>query len=379
MGFTTPSTLVLTLKQPPEERLFSFLPGQYAAFSFYRHGRPTPARCFSIVNSPNEHRLIRFSMRSRGRFTKAASQLKAGDPVDVRGPFGGFVLDLAGNDEIVMLAGGIGITPFMSMLSYADDEKLKNRIKLFFSNQTQDDIPFRKEIRELERSNSNFEALHVIGKGPVDKLSHTKAVEGMLDESLLTKELSDDYGGKTYYICGPPPFMNAMLKLLRAKDVADEKILTEAFAQGPNRQTGKILSWPKNVYALSAAGLAIGSFVVMISDLLKTLPPSTYLNSNSISAKALLTDSSRQTDLDALVNDLPASSAKSHESPALKNAIAKAKEANAKTAAANTSTNSSPQQAPSQTTTSPPASPTPAPAVPTKQCTTSQSGVTTCV
>jgi ferredoxin-NADP reductase len=129
----TPTTLLLTLKRYPSTRNFAFQPGQYAAISFKHNGRPTPARCFSIANSPTDDDVVQFSIRLKGRFTKALLDLKEGDRVNVRGPFGAFVLDADRDEDVVMIAGGIGIAPFMGMIQYASAVELSNKMKLIYS------------------------------------------------------------------------------------------------------------------------------------------------------------------------------------------------------------------------------------------------------
>lgn len=357
--YLTPTTLLLTLKRDrSESRPFSFQPGQYAAISFRHRGRPTPSRCFSIVSSPTDLDTLQFSMRAKGHFTKALADLKKDDVVRVRGPFGGFVFDAEHNTDTVMLAGGIGITPLMSMIRFATDTSLSNKITLLYSCQNQDDVPFIDQLKALEKRNPQFKVMFIIGQGPTDKLAGHSVASGRITPEIINQATSNYYKDKSFFICGPPPFMKGMVKILQDKGATNDQIMTEAFSQGPNHQTGKIRSWPLNMYVLSGVGLALGSFVVMVSDLLKTLPPSSVLSPSSISAVSSLTNS-RQTDLDQLVNKLPTI---------------------ASTAPATSAANSALQQAGATTTpaVAAPAAVTPAP-VPTLKCTTTQSGTRICV
>lgn len=373
----TPSTLLLNLKQQDNERLFTFQPGQYAAISFYRHHRPTPARCFSIVSSPTDQRTLQFSMRTRGRFTKSAAALKPGDVVKVRGPYGGFVLDLTRYDEAVFLAGGIGITPFMSMSSYASIIQSPLKVTLIYSCQTQDDIPFYAKLNELSKQNANFRVIYVVGHGPIDKLSGVEAVAGQLTPELIDRLVAKRYNEKSFYICGPPPYMQAMSKTLRTKGVAKSDIITEAFAQGAYSQTGKIVSWPYNIYVFGAASVILGSLAVTIADIIRTLPPQSLISSANL-APTLTSSNLRQSDLDSLVNSLPETSTTAPVSPAAQSVIDKTAAVQAEDAAAATAAT------PTVTTVAAPvvqSAPVAAPAPVASQpvCTTTQSGVTTCV
>src|SRR5664279_4496483 len=257
----TPTTILVTLKKNKNELSFGHRPGQYAAIGFHKHGRPTPVRCFSIVSSPVEEELLQFSMRTRGHFTKGLSGVKPGDKVTVEGPFGGFVLHPERDKRTVFMAGGIGITPFISMIRYATTCRFENEIRLIYSCQNQDDIPFADELRQLEQSNPHFRVIFVIGKGATDKLDGETVTTGMVTPELVDSVTDGRYDNKTFFICGPPPFMNGMTKLLKGKETPIKSIMTEAFSKGPNRQSGKIRSWPFNIYLMGSAGIAMASFI----------------------------------------------------------------------------------------------------------------------
>src|SRR5665213_1716250 len=130
---STESTLELFLHSNNKRlrRTLSYEPGQYAAISFMHNNRPTPARCFSITSSPTEQGLLQFGIRVHGNFTKTAMQsLIPGSKVIIEGPFGNFVFNAERDRSALMLAGGIGITPFISMLRYAARLQLPNDILL---------------------------------------------------------------------------------------------------------------------------------------------------------------------------------------------------------------------------------------------------------
>jgi ferredoxin-NADP reductase len=378
----TESTILLTLrKDPNEQKLFSFQPGQYAAISFKRRRRPTPARCFSIVSSPTDQAILQFSMRTRGHFTSAVKNLMPNDEVKVRGPFGGFVYDTARDNNAVFLAGGIGITPFISMARFASQTQLANRITLLYSCQNQDDIPFLDELRLLKKLNPNFNVTFVIAEGQVDKISDQDVKTGRITPEVIDRAANGNTSGISFFICGPPPFMKGLTSILLAKNVSGDNIFTEAFGQGRNRQTGKIQSWPLNIYAIGAASVVLGSFVVMAADLLKSLPPSVLLNPSDIARQDTLRNS-RQTDLNKLVNSLPSNiSSAAPETDAVKKAIQASTEntqpaTQQPKAYTNTPKKSSPSAStPNQTTPTP--APSTAPAAP--KCTTTQSGITTCI
>lgn len=256
-------------------------PGQYAAIVLNDLSRPTPARCFSIISSPTQQQILQFSMRVNGLFTSAIERLKPGSEVLVRGPFGGFVFNENVHTDVVMLAGGIGVAPFMSMIRYASTLGLKNKINLVYSCRTQNDIPFLKELSELEKNNPFLKVVYVISDGPIDKLHGFQVISGRVTSSNIEK-LGLINTNRAYMICGPSVYMSAIHSLLVSKGVQSKNILTEAFSQGSRLSASKMARWPFNAYMLTSVSLIISGFFIMASDLYKTLP---QLNNGNVASQ----------------------------------------------------------------------------------------------
>jgi len=360
----TRSTLLLTLQLKAGPPLL-FQAGQYAAIHGYRGKRPMPIRCFSIVSSPTSQAELQFSMRIRGRFTRAIASLQPGQKVHVQGPYGGFVLNTHMQNHIVLLAGGIGITPFMSMIRFAGITQLATKLDLIYSVADQDDVPFGAELLEWQGRNPNFRSNFVIDHGPVDQFPGTQTASGRISPEIIESTVGHAMNDSrtVFYICGPPPFMRGMESMLRSKGVEKHRIMTEAFSQGPNHQTGKLRDWPFSMYALGALGLSAGGMAIMVADLGSIIPPKDSLLTSPVLTTKQATNS-RQTDLDSLVNALPNPGSAAAASPAVRKALS----VGGSTGAAVNSTSSS---------TSTIKSPAPTP-VQTPKCTTTQSGVTQC-
>lgn len=301
----TPSTLLLTLRRDDSERPLAFQPGQYAAISYERRGKPSTTRCFSIVSSPTDQHVLQFSMRVRGRFTTALSQLEEGAIVNIAGPFGGFVFDVDADKKAVFMAGGIGITPFMSILRYLAALNAKNDVTLLYSCATQDDVPFGDELLAIHAGHPNLNVIFVVGKGPTDKLPQDHVATGFIGAELLDKVTETSYKDRRFFICGPPFFMAPMASLLIKQGASKSSILTEAFTQSSPKQTSILRSWPANIYALGAVGIVLGTFAVMAGDLLKSLPPATKVAPTK-NAPYLITNARGQ-QLDQLINSIPPS------------------------------------------------------------------------
>lgn len=301
----TPSTLLLTLKRDESERPLAFQPGQYASIGFERNGKKSAVRCFSIVSSPTEQDRLQFSMRLRGHFTTALSKLEPGDIVNVNGPFGGFVFDVDEDKTAVLMAGGIGITPFMSIMRFLSKLNADNDVVLLYSVQAQEDIPFGDELLTIQHQHPKLKTIFVVGKGETDKLPQANVASGFISADLLDKVTHGDYTSQRFFICGPPGFMKAMSVVVMQKQVPRNRILTEAFTQSSPKQTSVLRSWPANVYALGAIGFALGSFVIMVSDLLRILPPSS--DNQPTKTTPFFVTNVRQKQLDQLVNAIPPS------------------------------------------------------------------------
>lgn len=327
----TSSTLLLTLKRNQNTKPLLFQPGQYTAISFKRKGRPTPARCFSIVNSPTDKDIIQCSIRKKGRFTRALTELRPGDEVKVAGTFGGFIFDPEYDTDMVLIAGGIGIAPFMSMIQYATNMKLSNKITLIYGVRNQNDVPFSEQLKELEKRNPRFKYMINVGR---------------IDSKIIDSAAKSLYKGKSYFICGPPQFMKAMTETLLQKGVDEDDIMTETFSQGLGVKAGDGPNLPSSVYKIGAIGMVLASFTVMVGDLIANMPvfsasqPTTQTDSANSS-------NSRQDDLDGLING--------------------SSEDNSNTGTTTTKNTTTTSSNSTKATTS------------TPKCTTTQSGVTTCV
>ena len=382
--YTTPGVMVLTLRAEDARKSILFLPGQYAAINFFTNKRPTAVRCFSLASDPNTPDIVQFGIRVGGRYTTRLSKITPGEIIELRGPYGGFVLDRTTHKSVVFLAGGIGITPFLSMIRHATSVKDSTAIKLLFSVRTQDDISFQAELEELAANNPNFELCYVVSDGATDKLTTSPIYTGFLTKEMLTPPKDKSMAETTFFLCGPPPYMNAAIKNLKELGVPSRRIITEAFSQGNGGGTRRVHSMQLNAYTLSGLSFAALAITFFGQDIVRTLP--SQLLSDVVDDDALKrTKTARQADIDALIASYSLQAGAAIESPSLVAANQAVKDAQAQIDAQRLASSGSmtTYTAPTRTTTAPSAtSSAPAPVVtnptPTPTCTTSPSGVTTC-
>src|SRR5919199_1580263 len=144
--------------------LFNYTAGQFAFFDIggVYNDPKGPIRHFTISSSPTEN-FIMFSTRIRDSpYKKRLSTLEEGSRVKVRGPEGQFVLHEDYSKSAVFLSGGIGVTPFRSMIKYATDKQLPLRIIMFDSNRNQENTLFKKEFDEYVNINRNLKIVYTI-------------------------------------------------------------------------------------------------------------------------------------------------------------------------------------------------------------------------
>ncbi len=271
--YTTPDVLTLTMRAKSARDVFEYTPGQYAAIGFRVHGRPTPMRCFSILSAPHNQGVLQFGIRIGGDYTQRLAHLKVGETVSVRGPFGNFVIDPQYDRSVVMLAGGIGVTPFLSMIRSATSRGSKIPLTLLYSCQNQENIPFLGDLLELERQNPNFNLQIFITSGDSTPMPGVKISRGRINGATLGSMVGNRLNGHTFFVCGPGGFITGMTDLLISKSVRPECIVSEAFSQKVADQSlNGSLSSTSKVYWLSTAATVVGITGIMMLDLMRAVP-----------------------------------------------------------------------------------------------------------
>jgi ferredoxin-NADP reductase len=128
----------------------------------------------------------------------------------------------------VFLTGGIGITPFSSILLQADHERAPHKLYLFYSNRRPEDAPFMQVLQNLEKTNPNFRFI-----ATMTEMSRSKKTwngeTGRINKEMLSKYLND-LRGPIYYIAGPPAMVSGMRKMVVASGVDEDDIRTDEFA-----------------------------------------------------------------------------------------------------------------------------------------------------
>lgn len=183
-------------------------------------------RTFSLVSAPFETTLATATRMRDTAFKRALKALPDGASVKLTGPIGQFTLAEAARPA-VLIAGGIGITPFMSMLRQAARDRSPQRLLLLYSNRRPEDAAFLDELQELERRNGNFRLFATM----TDMGRSTRkwgGETGLIDADMI-RRCAGGLRAPVYYVVGPPAMVVAMQETLRAMGVADDDIRSEEF------------------------------------------------------------------------------------------------------------------------------------------------------
>ena len=180
----------------------------------------------TMSNPPTDDDKILLTIRNVGGFTSSIYALGVGESVLVSDPRGRtFAVDEDFSDDIVMLAAGTGITPFMSIIRLFLATDKPNRLKLFYSNRAEEDIIFRKELDHINSEQDNVDVVYTLTR---DKPRGWQGYTGRFKKDDIKQHISEeDTRQSVWMICGPPNFVNDMRVIADDLGVSDERIRYE--------------------------------------------------------------------------------------------------------------------------------------------------------
>lgn len=221
-------TLSVYLKKPAE---FTFVAGQFLEFLLLNPPETDGEgnqRAFSIAAAPSESDLMITTRLRDTAFKRNLQNLPLGTVVQIEGPFGALTLHHDTSRPAVFLAGGIGITPFRSIILDAAERHLSHELYLFYSNRRPEDSAFLDELSDLETKNSHYHC--IVTMTEMEKSTKEWTGEtGYIDAALLQKYLSDPTAA-VYYLAGPPAMVAAMHKLTETVGADPDRVKIEEFA-----------------------------------------------------------------------------------------------------------------------------------------------------
>ena len=215
----TKDTFILDIRS---EKKIKFKAGQFC-FLRLNKNKLHARHPFTIASSP-EDKLLRFIIKNTGRFTQTASKLKRGEEVLIDGPFGTFI-EKDNKKDLVFIAGGVGITPFISMINDHISKNKNQNITLLYGSKTQKDIIFRKE---LDLINKNWLKIIYILNQESPNSKDNNFEYGYITKEILQKYIKD-LNNSDYYICGPVKMKDLALEILNDLKVNRKNVYFEDF------------------------------------------------------------------------------------------------------------------------------------------------------
>ncbi|MEU2123658.1 ferredoxin reductase family protein [Nocardia niwae] len=216
------STLTLT---PTGHDGFRFAPGQFGWLTVDRSPFAVTAHPFSFSSSAEDHDRIEITIKALGDFTSTIDDIAPGARAYLDGPHGVFTPDRNEGPGFVLIAGGVGITPMMSILRTMADRGDRRPYLLIYAVRTMAEQTFDTEITALARR-LDLTSVPV----PQDPPSGWDGESGFVDRALLQRHLPVRYRHQQYFICGPAPMVTAVEDALAVMKIPAERIHTERFA-----------------------------------------------------------------------------------------------------------------------------------------------------
>ena len=201
-----------------------FCPGQFINIYFPESGTPE-GKSYSISSAPHEGTL-NITVRGIGEFSNRLCALKPGDAFTASLPYGYFYSE-SDDSPLVMVAAGIGIAPFRSMIANEVILHPSRSISVFYTARTLSDLVFKSELDKLSAWHPHLKPRYFITREPVsDAVATPRRMH--VDDIFMDDHMRDAIGAE-FLICGSIPFVRDMWKGLRDRGISEESMLTEAF------------------------------------------------------------------------------------------------------------------------------------------------------
>ena len=205
------------------ENEFDYLPGQFVQVIFDEENRGNKDlnKVLSLSCCPGMGYIEVTKKISESEFSKRLMGLQNEDEVLFKGPMGSMTISKLDN-KCCFLVGGIGITPVIPILEYVVDQKVNKDIILIYSNWSEQDIAFKKEIDELVEKNDNLSRLHVLNE------TDGSYIKGFITKEVIADHVKD-YKERDFLIFGPPKMVEVMKNICSQMQCKKERIKAETF------------------------------------------------------------------------------------------------------------------------------------------------------
>lgn len=207
---------------------YDYIAGQFMEVSLAEAEEGDTSRTFTIASAPHEDALMFATRMRKSPFKRALERLEAGRALQISKPGGDFTLRPAGGQTSVFIAGGIGVTPFRSMIVEAAQQGMREDILLLYSNRRPEDAAFLQELQQIEEQIDKLRLVATITQPEIARISWTGET-GRISEAMLKKVLPAIHAA-LYYIAGPSAMVTAMEEMLRQAGIKDSDVIAEEFS-----------------------------------------------------------------------------------------------------------------------------------------------------
>ncbi|MBL8879201.1 MAG: 2Fe-2S iron-sulfur cluster binding domain-containing protein [Phycisphaerales bacterium] len=231
----TPSVKTFRLVNPAGGSIpFTFLPGQFLTLAVALAGK-TVKRSYTMASSAAQRDNVEITVKREDKGVVSRylhDRVAAGDLLQISAPSGYFTFTGAEADSVVLVGGGVGITPLMSIVRALTDRGWNKDIYLLYACRTTQDFVFREELERLQRRHAN---LHVVATMTRAEGTVWMGAKGRLTRELIVESVPD-IAKRRVHLCGPPPMMDAMRAILLEAGVPGDQIKTEAFGPAERKE-----------------------------------------------------------------------------------------------------------------------------------------------
>lgn len=221
----TPLVKAFRLELPSDINI-NFYPGQFFMVSLIDDPEIKTSRAYSIASSPLNKNYLEIAFDKVGPFTTKLFAMKEDDLLKFKGPYGKFYFNEEINNNLVLIAGGTGITPLMSIIRFCNDKKLSNKAKFIYSVKTPHDIIYKEELEKIKNQNNKFNYIVTVTRLNSEQEHNWRGRTGRVDLDLLKQDI-EDVEDNIYFLCGPKEFAHNIIEMLEVLGVKKEQIKTD--------------------------------------------------------------------------------------------------------------------------------------------------------
>ncbi|MGK4008739.1 ferric reductase-like transmembrane domain-containing protein [Sorangium sp. So ce1036] len=246
-----------------------FHPGQAVWLTLGRSPLSPRQHPFTVASSAAAPRRVELTIKELGDFTRSIGRTPVGTRAYLAGPYGTSALDLRAPRPLVCVAGGLGVTPMMSMLRTLRDRDDRRPALLVYAAGALDKIVFGPELDELARA-LDLRVVYVLESPPPGWTGE----RGLIGGELLDRHLTARYEGAEVFVCGPEPMMNLVERALRDRGVPGARVHAEHFTLVGSRPPGRRSLREQRIRALAAGAAALLLAAVLLVGAVRAAPAS---------------------------------------------------------------------------------------------------------